>query len=132
MSKKTRRNRRRSYKTTRGKFTCAMCKAVIKNFVCTKPYDSNKDFTVVCNRRCIESSGAKTVSIQYVTRRLFIFYFIDICPFCCKLKAFLDWKRIPYSAVDVNPISKQEIAFSENYRKVPIGMSSVTPFADTW
>lgn len=47
----------------------------------------------------------------------------DICPFCCKVKAFLDWKKIPYSAVDVNPITKAEIAFSKDYRKVPISMS---------
>lgn len=47
-------------------------------------------------------------------------YQYDICPFCCKLKAFLDWQKIPYSAVDVNPLTKSEISFSKEYRKVPI------------
>mmetsp|Transcript_7608 Transcript_7608/g.16355 ORF Transcript_7608/g.16355 Transcript_7608/m.16355 type:complete len:269 (+) Transcript_7608:56-862(+) len=43
-----------------------------------------------------------------------------ICPFCCKVKAFMDWKKIPYKVMDVNPITKKEIKFSPDYRKVPI------------
>jgi microsomal prostaglandin-E synthase 2 len=52
-------------------------------------------------------------------------YQYNICPFCCKVKAFLDWKAIPYEAVDVNPLTKSEIAFSKDYRKVPISMSCI-------
>merc|ERR1712232_1427128 len=49
-------------------------------------------------------------------------YQYEICPFCCKVKAFLDWQKVPYSTVEVNPLSKAEIKFSEKYRKVPIAM----------
>lgn len=49
-------------------------------------------------------------------------YQYEICPFCCKLKAFLDWQQIGYQTVEVNPLTKAEIKFSEKYRKVPIAM----------
>lgn len=49
-------------------------------------------------------------------------YQYEICPFCCKLKAFLDWQKLEYRTVEVNPLSKAEIKFSEKYRKVPIAM----------
>ncbi|PIA36494.1 hypothetical protein AQUCO_03400412v1 [Aquilegia coerulea] len=43
----------------------------------------------------------------------------EACPFCNKVKAFLDYYDIPYKVVEVNPISKKEIKWSE-YKKVPI------------
>eukprot|EP00899_Mesostigma_viride_P015197 jgi/Mesvir1/23679/Mv18635-RA.1 len=41
------------------------------------------------------------------------------CPFCNKVRAFLDYHRIPYRAVEVDPLTKKEIKWSE-YKKVPI------------
>jgi len=41
------------------------------------------------------------------------------CPFCCKVRAFLDYYGIEYEKVEVNPVSRKEIKFSD-YRKVPI------------
>lgn len=41
------------------------------------------------------------------------------CPFCCKVRAFLDYYGIDYEKVEVNPLMKREIKFSD-YRKVPI------------
>ena len=35
-----------------------------------------------------------------------ILYQYDVCPFCNKVKAYLDFKSIPYQAVEVNPLSK--------------------------
>ena len=43
------------------------------------------------------------------------------CPFCCKVRAFLDYYGIDYEKVEVNPLLKSEIKFSE-YRKVPIAI----------
>ena len=40
------------------------------------------------------------------------------CPFCGKVRAFLDYYGIDYSIVEVNPLWKKEISFSK-YRKVP-------------
>ncbi|XP_057975537.1 uncharacterized protein LOC131162932 [Malania oleifera] len=48
-----------------------------------------------------------------------VLYQYEACPFCNKVKAFLDYYRIPYKIVEVNPISKKEIKWSD-YKKVPI------------
>lgn len=42
----------------------------------------------------------------------------NACPFANKVKAFLDYNRIPYRSVEVNPVTKKEIAWS-SYKKVP-------------
>eukprot|EP00929_Paragymnodinium_shiwhaense_P008138 TRINITY_DN112078_c0_g1_i1.p1 TRINITY_DN112078_c0_g1~~TRINITY_DN112078_c0_g1_i1.p1 ORF type:complete len:287 (+),score=86.80 TRINITY_DN112078_c0_g1_i1:60-920(+) len=49
-------------------------------------------------------------------------YQYEICPFCCKVKAFLDWQNVGYKTVEVTPLSKAEIKFSKDYRKVPIAL----------
>ena len=46
-------------------------------------------------------------------------YQYEVCPFCCKVKAFLDYNRIPYRVVEVNPLTKGELKWSE-YKKVPV------------
>ncbi|XP_077220522.1 uncharacterized protein LOC143854429 [Tasmannia lanceolata] len=48
-----------------------------------------------------------------------VLYQYEACPFCNKVKAFLDYHDIPYQVVEVNPLSKKEIKWSE-YKKVPI------------
>jgi len=60
------------------------------------------------------SRSASALSVQL--------YQYEICPFCCKVKAFLDWQKQSYRTIEVNPLSKAEIKFSEKYRKVPIAM----------
>ncbi|KAG2385128.1 uncharacterized protein HKW66_Vig0122200 [Vigna angularis] len=50
-----------------------------------------------------------------------VLYQFEACPFCNKVKAFLDYYDIPYKVVEVNPLSKKEIKWSE-YQKVPILM----------
>ncbi|CAA3020435.1 prostaglandin E synthase 2 [Olea europaea subsp. europaea] len=50
-----------------------------------------------------------------------VLYQYEACPFCNKVKAFLDFYDIPYKIVEVNPISKKEIKWSD-YKKVPILM----------
>ncbi|CAN7992895.1 unnamed protein product [Ixodes hexagonus] len=53
-------------------------------------------------------TGLKITMFQYQT-----------CPFCCKVRAFLDYYGIPYDVVEVNPVLRQQLKFSE-YKKVPI------------
>lgn len=50
-----------------------------------------------------------------------VLYQYEACPFCNKVKAFLDYYDIPYKIVEVNPITKKEIKWSD-YKKVPILM----------
>lgn len=50
-------------------------------------------------------------------------YQYDVCPFCNKVRAYLDFHKIPYSVVEVDPMGKKELAhFSQDYRKVPIAV----------
>ncbi|CAF0938587.1 unnamed protein product [Adineta ricciae] len=50
----------------------------------------------------------KLTLYQYVT-----------CPFCCKVRAFLNYNRIPYDIVEVNSVMRSETKWSL-YKKVPI------------
>ncbi|XP_035212953.1 prostaglandin E synthase 2-like [Stegodyphus dumicola] len=46
-------------------------------------------------------------------------YQYQTCPFCCKVRAFLDFYGIPYNVIEVNPVMRQQLKFSK-YKKVPI------------
>lgn len=48
-------------------------------------------------------------------------YQYKTCPFCSKVRAFLDFHALPYQVV-VNPVRRAEMGFS-SYRKVPIVMA---------
>lgn len=49
-------------------------------------------------------------------------YQYDSCPFCNRVRAYLDFARIPYTVVEVDPLFKSQIAWSRDYRKVPIAV----------
>lgn len=55
-------------------------------------------------------------------------YQYEICPYCCKVKAYLDWAQLPYRVVEINPIAKTEMKElgkqygKENVGKVPVVM----------
>ncbi|XP_069842611.1 prostaglandin E synthase 2 isoform X1 [Dendropsophus ebraccatus] len=51
-------------------------------------------------------------------------YQYKTCPFCSKVRAFLDYHQLPYEIVEVNPVLRKEIKFS-SYRKVPILIAGV-------
>ncbi|EFA00341.1 prostaglandin E synthase 2 [Tribolium castaneum] len=55
-----------------------------------------------------DRSGLKLTLFQYQT-----------CPFCCKVRAFLDYYGISYDVVEVDPVLRQSIKWSP-YKKVPI------------
>lgn len=49
-------------------------------------------------------------------------YKYKICPFCNRVKTYLDYLQIPYTTVEVNPITKSELKFSKDYKKVPVAV----------
>jgi microsomal prostaglandin-E synthase 2 len=46
-------------------------------------------------------------------------YQYTTCPFCCKVRAYLDYYGYKYDIVEVNSVIRKELKWS-NYRKVPI------------
>lgn len=55
-----------------------------------------------------DSSGLKIILFQYTT-----------CPFCCKVRAFLDYYGISYDIVEVDSVFRQQLNWTK-YKKVPI------------
>jgi len=55
-----------------------------------------------------DSSGLKLTLYQYQS-----------CPFCCKVRAYLDHRGFSYDVVEVNSVMRSEIRWSK-YKKVPI------------
>ncbi len=64
-------------------------------------------FSLSSRADCLATDVPPLTLYQYAT-----------CPYCCKTRAFLDYYRVPYTVVEVNPLFRREIKFSE-YRKVP-------------
>ena len=55
-----------------------------------------------------DDTGLKLTLYQYQT-----------CPFCCKVRAFLDYYGFAYDIVEVNSVTRKQIKWSD-YKKVPI------------
>jgi microsomal prostaglandin-E synthase 2 len=52
-------------------------------------------------------------------------YQYAICPYCCKLKGVLDYFRVPYNTVEVNPVSKWPLrSLDIRQKKVPFAIFS--------
>ncbi|KAF7829557.1 prostaglandin E synthase 2-like [Senna tora] len=66
-----------------------------------------------------DDHAKETLRAEGVLPKDVVLYQYEACPFCNKVKAFLDFYDIPYKIVEVNPINKKEIKWSD-YKKVPI------------
>ncbi|XP_063700847.1 prostaglandin E synthase 2 [Culicoides brevitarsis] len=55
-----------------------------------------------------DSTGLELVLFQFQT-----------CPFCCKVRSYLDYKGLSYSVVEVDAVLRQSIKWSP-YKKVPL------------
>jgi microsomal prostaglandin-E synthase 2 len=42
------------------------------------------------------------------------------CPFCCKVRSFLDYSGLSYNVVEVDAVLRQSIKWSKHTKKVPI------------
>lgn len=65
-------------------------------------------YSAECNKVEEDDTNDKWTLYQYAT-----------CPFCCKVRTFLEFYGIDYDIVEVNPVFRNEIKFSD-YKKVPI------------
>lgn len=66
-------------------------------------------------------AAAKELTRPDLIPKEVILYQYEACPFCNKVRAFLDYHNIPYRVVEVNPMGKKELKWSE-YKKVPVLM----------
>lgn len=53
-----------------------------------------------------------------------ILYQYAACPFCNKVRSILQYKGVEFETVEVHPLNKKELAFSPDYRAVPIYIDS--------
>ncbi|KAF4532122.1 hypothetical protein B566_EDAN004128 [Ephemera danica] len=53
-----------------------------------------------------------------------VLYQYQTCPFCCKVRTFLDYHGFSYDVVEVNPVMRQQMRWS-TYKKVPILLAQV-------
>ncbi|GJQ88054.1 Su(P) [Trypoxylus dichotomus] len=51
-------------------------------------------------------------------------YQYQTCPFCCKVRAYLDYYGISYDVIEVDPVLRQSIKWSK-YKKVPILVADI-------
>lgn len=82
----------------------------------------NLKFQAQCSST--QSTAATNTSIPTI-------YQYAICPFCHRVKAYLDYLKVSYEVVEVNPLTKGELKFSENYKKVPIAVIDQQTIADS-
>lgn len=59
-----------------------------------------------------------------------VLYQYKICPFCNRVKAYLDYLNVDYSTIEVDPLRKSEISFS-SYKKVPILINNEKQYNDS-
>jgi len=52
-------------------------------------------------------------------------YQYQTCPFCCKVRAFLDYYGISYDVIEVNPVLRKELKWSA-YKKVPVVVAELS------
>lgn len=79
-------------------------------------------FSLQSTAFCSSKRPSSTLTSAVANLPQLTFYQYRTCPFCCKARAYLDFYGIPYTVVEVNPLFKKEIKFSE-YKKVPFIVS---------
>eukprot|EP00794_Sanderia_malayensis_P015880 gene15880-17480_t len=73
------------------------------------------------NTEGFENSDNYTTTVDETNEIRVKLYQYQTCPFCCKVRAFLEYYGIEYDKIEVNPLMRKEIKFS-SYRKVPIAI----------
>jgi microsomal prostaglandin-E synthase 2 len=82
--------------------------------------------------RCSSSVSSTTASADHTNSvPVIVLYQYKICPFCSRVKSYLDYLKIPYKSVEVNPLTKSQIKFSEEYKKVPLAQIDEELVADS-
>eukprot|EP00818_Percolomonas_sp_WS_P007713 CAMPEP_0117440810 /NCGR_PEP_ID=MMETSP0759-20121206/3288_1 /TAXON_ID=63605 /ORGANISM="Percolomonas cosmopolitus, Strain WS" /LENGTH=372 /DNA_ID=CAMNT_0005232599 /DNA_START=122 /DNA_END=1240 /DNA_ORIENTATION=+ len=82
------------------------------------PEPTNIENYLPTNESCQQLQKALS-HVKSVTELDVTLFQYQVCPFCCKTRAFLDKHKIPYKMVEVHPMGKAELKWSQ-YKKVPV------------
>lgn len=74
-------------------------------------YAASERLTLCSGLSTAPSAAAKITLYEY-----------KICPFCNKVKAYLDYLELDYTSVEVNPLTKSQIKFQKEFTKVPVAI----------
>ncbi|KAL4237117.1 hypothetical protein ACF0H5_005498 [Mactra antiquata] len=104
----------RSVSTGRKRWVTGVCAAVASSVFATGL--AVRSVKALTNERPVSRSVKGIVDIG---EQKFTLYQFQSCPYCCKVRATLDYFGFAYDVVEVNSVTKKQIKFSE-YKKVPI------------
>lgn len=77
----------------------------------------------------LSTSASASVALE---QQQLVVYQYKICPFCSKVKTYLDFLKLPYASVEVNPLTKGELSLvSKDYKKVPVLTVAQRPSGET-
>ena len=85
------------------------------NFRSTRLLTASLPIALYSNRQIRSLSDSVIASTTDIT-----LYQYKICPYCSRPKTLLDYLKVPYEAVEVNPLTKSQLSFTKEYKKVPI------------
>ncbi|CAK5089791.1 unnamed protein product [Meloidogyne enterolobii] len=88
-------------------FLCARYKSL--SFVNLQ--QQNEEQAVKLSRKIVSNVDKSGLSLRL--------YQYQTCPYCCKVRAVLDYFGFSYEVVEVNPVTRSQINFTD-YKKVPI------------
>eukprot|EP01041_Mallomonas_annulata_P003291 gene3291-6519_t len=97
----------------------------LRGLLYAAPVFTASAFSIACRKSFCSSQAKSPESISITV------YQYKICPYCNRLKAFLDFTGTPYTSVEVNPLTKSEIKFSIEHKKVPIANVNGDIIADS-
>lgn len=82
---------------------------------------SSKQVWNLVHRRSVVTPTIQWFSTVSVKKPITLYQY-EICPFCNICKAYLKYSKQSYQAIEVNPLTKEEIKWAKeyDYKKVPI------------
>ena len=76
------------------------------------------DCSIQASAAAFAASSAAHGSRTFCAAPEVMLYQYDVCPFCNKVQAFLDFHDVSYTAVEVNPLTKAEMKEVTDYKMV--------------
>ena len=76
-------------------------------------YNKYNTLSTYCDTSSLSSSFSSSSIVLYQYR---------ICPFCHRVRSLLDYLHVNSKTLEVDPLTKTELSFSKDYKKVPVAI----------